>query len=293
MKMKEICVSERPREKMLAKGAAALSEAELLAVLLRSGTRETGVLDLANSLLMLSGGSLVGLFSMKLDELRSISGIGPEKACSLMAAWELGRRFLEEGARMPKTPVTTARRVFELMIPLMKGMDHEEFWVLLLNKSNRLIRKQKLFSGGVDSTSIDTRMVMDECIRRKAVSIVIVHNHPSGDPKPSQADIAWTRKIQHACRSFDIKMLDHVVISDESFFSLTDNRLYGGGGGNGNGVPGSGAKTPANAPVPAAPVALAAVPAPVPTTVPAAVEAVVGAPPAPVTAPLPVIAPEQ
>ena len=142
MKMKEICVSERPREKMLAKGAAALSEAELLAVLLRSGTRETGVLDLANSLLMLSGGSLVGLFSMKLDELRSISGIGPEKACSLMAAWELGRRFLEEGARMPKTPVTTARRVFELMIPLMKGMDHEEFWVLLLNKSNRLIRKQ-------------------------------------------------------------------------------------------------------------------------------------------------------
>ena len=290
MKMKEICVSERPREKMLAKGAAALSEAELLAVLLRSGTRETGVLDLANSLLMLSGGSLVGLFSMKLDELRSISGIGPEKACSLMAAWELGRRFLEEGARMPKAPVTTARRVFELMIPLMKGMDHEEFWVLLLNKSNRLIRKQKLFSGGVDSTSIDTRMVMDECIRRKAVSIVIVHNHPSGDPKPSQADIAWTRKIQHACLSFDIKMLDHVVISDESFFSLTDNRLYGGGG-NGvpaNGVPGSGAKTPATAPV-----ALAAIPAPVPTTVPAAVEAVVGAPPVPVTAPLPVIAPEQ
>lgn len=273
MKMKEICVSERPREKMLAKGAAALSEAELLAVLLRSGTREKGVLDLANSLLMLSGGSLVGLFSMKLDELRSISGIGPEKACSLMAAWELGRRFLEEGARMPKTPVTTARRVFELMIPLMKGMDHEEFWVLLLNKSNRLIRKQKLFSGGVDSTSIDTRMVMDECIRRKAVSIVIVHNHPSGDPKPSPADIAWTRKIQLACRSFDIKMLDHVVISDESFFSLTDNRLYGGGGGNG-------------------------VPAPVPTTAPAAVEAVVGAPaasvaPVPVTAPLPVIAPEQ
>lgn len=268
MKMKEICVSERPREKMLAKGAAALSEAELLAVLLRSGTREMGVLDLANSLLMLSGGSLVGLFSMKLDELRSISGIGPEKACSLMAAWELGRRFLEEGARMPKTPVTTARRVFELMIPLMKGMDHEEFWVLLLNKSNRLIRKQKLFSGGVDSTTIDTRMVMDECIRRKAVSIVIVHNHPSGDPKPSPADIAWTRKIQHACRSFDIKMLDHVVISDESFFSLADDRLYGGGGENG-------------------------VPAPVPTTVPAAVEAVVGAPPAPVTAPLPVIAPEQ
>ena len=290
MKMKEICVSERPREKMLAKGAAALSEAELLAVLLRSGTRETGVLDLANSLLMLSGGSLVGLFSMKLDELRSISGIGPEKACSLMAAWELGRRFLEEGARMPKTPVTTARRVFELMIPVMKGMDHEEFWVLLLNKSNRLIRKQKLFSGGVDSTSIDTRMVMDECIRRKAVSIVIVHNHPSGDPKPSQADIAWTRKIQHACRSFDIKMLDHVVISDESFFSLADDRLYGGGGNGvpGSGVPGSGAKTPATAPV-----ALAAVPAPVPTTAPVAVEAVVGAPPAPVTAPLPVIAPEQ
>ena len=99
MKMKEICVSERPREKMLIKGAAALSEAELLAVILRSGTKENGVMDLANSLLILSGGSLVGLFAMKLDELRTISGIGPEKACSLMAACELGRRFLEEGAR--------------------------------------------------------------------------------------------------------------------------------------------------------------------------------------------------
>ena len=255
MKMKEICVSERPREKMLIKGAAALSEAELLAVILRSGTKENGVMDLANSLLILSGGSLVGLFAMKLDELRTISGIGPEKACSLMAACELGRRFLEEGARMPKAPVTTARRVFELMIPVMKGLDHEEFWVILLNKSSRLIRKEKLFSGGIDSTNIDVRMVMEECIRRKAVSIVVVHNHPSGDPKPSSVDVAWTRKIERACASFDIRLLDHVIISDESFYSFNDSRIYGGrdGGGNGDadsGVSASGAKISTTAPVP-------------------------------------------
>ena len=227
MKMKDICVSERPREKMLIKGAAALSVAELLAVILRSGTRENGVMELSNSLLLLSGGSLVGLFSMDIEDLRSISGIGPEKACSLMAACELGRRFLEEGSRMPKMPVTTARRVYELMIPSMKGLGHEEFWVLLLNKNNRLIRKEKLSSGGIDSTVIDTRMVMEECIRRKAVSIIVVHNHPSGDPKPSEADIAWTRKMQLACKSFDIRLQDHVIVSDESFWSFNDAQLYG------------------------------------------------------------------
>ncbi len=128
MKIKELCESERPREKMLAKGAAALSEAELLAVLLRSGTKEVGALDLANRLLSLAEGSLTYLFSMSMPAMRKLSGIGPEKACSVMAAFELGRRFLEDESRRENVALNTPRRIYELMIPSMKGLMHEELW---------------------------------------------------------------------------------------------------------------------------------------------------------------------
>ncbi len=225
--MKDICATERPREKMLGKGAAALSEAELLAVLLRSGTRETGVVDLANQLLSLAEGSLVKLFSMRYADLKAVSGIGPEKACSIMAACELGRRFLEEEARVSKTPLTTARRVFELMIPSMKGMGHEEFWVLFLNKNNRLLGKECLSSGGMDSTVIDNRMVMKACVQKGACSIILAHNHPSGDPKPSHEDIKRTEALRKACSAFGVGLLDHVIVSDGCFWSFADERLYG------------------------------------------------------------------
>ncbi len=225
--MKDICATERPREKMLGKGAAALSEAELLAVLLRSGTRETGVVDLANQLLSLAEGSLVKLFSMRYADLKAVSGIGPEKACSIMAACELGRRFLEEEARVSKTPLTTARRVFELMIPSMKGMGHEEFWVLFLNKNNRLLGKECLSSGGMDSTVIDNRMVMKACVQKGACSIILAHNHPSGDPKPSHEDIKRTEALRKACSAFGVGLLDHVIVSDDCFWSFADDRLYG------------------------------------------------------------------
>ena len=225
--MKDICATERPREKMLVKGAAALSEAELLAVLLRSGTREIGVVDLANRLLVLAEGSLVKLFSMGYVDMKSVSGIGPEKACSVMAACELGRRFLEEEAMVSKTPLTTARRVYELMIPSMKGMTHEEFWVLFLNKNNRLLAKECLSSGGMDTTVIDNRMVMQACLQRGATSILLVHNHPSGDPKPSHDDIKRTEALRKACSAFGVGLLDHVIVSDDCFWSFADDRLYG------------------------------------------------------------------
>ena len=227
MKIKELCESERPREKMLIKGAAALGEAELLAVLLRSGTRECGAVDLANKLLTLAEGSLVRLFSMALPDLKQVYGIGDEKACSVMAACELGRRFLEEEVRNDSTPLTTPRRVFELMIPSMKGMDHEEFWVLFLNKHNRLLAKQKLSSGGLDSTVIDSRMVMQAALQRNAVGIILVHNHPSGDPRPSHGDITQTEMLKKATAGFGVTFLDHVIVSDSAFWSFADDRLYG------------------------------------------------------------------
>ena len=172
MKIKELCESERPREKMLSKGAAALSEAELLAVLLRSGTRESGVLDLAHRLLNMAEGRLTKLFCMSMQSMQKLPGIGPDKACSVMAAFELGRRFLEEEARRGDVPLNTPRRIYELMVPSMKGLTHEELWVLFLNKNNRLVGKQKLTSGGMDTTVIDNRLVMQACVERCAASVV-------------------------------------------------------------------------------------------------------------------------
>ena len=227
MKIKELCETERPREKMLIKGPAALSEAELLAVIMRSGNVEIGAVELANRLLALADGSLTKLFSMGYTEMKSLSGIGPFKACSIMAACELGRRFLEDEVRVSKVPLTTARRVFELMIPTMKGMAHEEFWVLFLNKHNRLLAKQKLSSGGLDSTVIDNRMVMQAALQRNAVSIILIHNHPSGDPRPSNGDVSCTEKLKKATAGFGVTFLDHVIISDDSFFSFADDRMYG------------------------------------------------------------------
>lgn len=227
MKIKELCESERPREKMLAKGAAALSEAELLAVLLRNGTREMGALDLAHRLLNLAEGSLTSLFKMSMPAMRKLSGIGPEKACSVMAAFELGRRFLEDESGGRNVPINTPRRIYELMIPCLKGLTHEELWVLFLNKNNRLIGKQKLSSGGLDTTVIDNRLVMQACVERCATSIVMVHNHPSGDPHPSHDDIVCTAQLRKACSSFNIILLDHVVVCDTTFWSFADERLYG------------------------------------------------------------------
>ena len=227
MKIKELCETERPREKMLAKGAAALSEAELLAVLLRSGTRETGALDLAHRLLSLAEGSLTNLFSMSMPAMQKLHGIGPEKACSVMAAFELGRRFLEDESRRGNVTLNTPRRIYELMIPCLKGLAHEELWVLFLNKNNRLIGKQKLSSGGLDTTVIDNRLVMQACVERCATSIVLVHNHPSGDPHPSHDDIVCTAQLRKACSSFNIILLDHVVVCDTTFWSFADERLYG------------------------------------------------------------------
>ena len=227
MKIKELCESERPREKMFEKGAAALSEAELLAVLLRSGTREAGVLDLAHRLLNMAEGSLTKLFRMSVPAMRKLPGIGPEKACSVMAAFELGRRFLEDESRDRDVPLNTPRRVFELMIPYMKGLGHEELWVLFLNKNNRFTGKLKLSSGGMDTTVIDNRLVMQACVERCATSIVLVHNHPSGDPRPSHNDIVCTAQLRKACSSFNIILLDHVVVCDTTFWSFADERLYG------------------------------------------------------------------
>ena len=228
MKIKELSADERPREKMLARGPQALSDGELLAVLLRSGTRTGSALDLARQLLGLAGGRLGTLFNLPREKMFSLPGIGPGKAASVLAAFELGRRFLQEETAVVKTPLVTARGVWELMVPRLKGLQHEECWVLLLNDHNYLIDKVLATSGGGRNTVIDVRQIVRTALDRYASSVILVHNHPSGNPTPSRADISQTDAVRKAVRSVGMELLDHVVVSDDCFFSFSDDRMYHG-----------------------------------------------------------------
>ncbi|MCR4824952.1 MAG: DNA repair protein RadC [Bacteroidales bacterium] len=226
MKIKDLCADERPREKMLARGAGSLSDGELLAVLLRSGSREESALDLARRLLALAGGSLGALFNLPLDKLLSLSGMGPCKAGSVLAAFELGRRFLQEASSVVKTPLVTARQVYNRMIPQLKGLRHEECWILFLNEHNYLLDKMMMSSGGGNSTVIDVRQIIRRALDKGAASLILVHNHPTGNPTPSQADIRQTDGLRKGVGAVGMSLLDHVVVADDSFFSFAEDRMY-------------------------------------------------------------------
>ena len=226
MKIMDLFSEERPREKMCLRGAQALSNGELLAVLFRSGREGESALEMAQRLLGRVEGSLSRLFSMSLAELRSVPGIGPGKACTVLAACELARRFMLEGAVAEKRPVTCARMVYDLMLPRLKGLNHEEFWVMYLNSSWYYLGCEKVTSGSGNSTTFDVRRVVKGAIDRGAFAVAVVHNHPSGNPHPSRADIVHTSELREACDRFDLSLLDHVVVSDDSFYSFHEDYQY-------------------------------------------------------------------
>ncbi|MBQ9660146.1 MAG: DNA repair protein RadC [Bacteroidales bacterium] len=229
MKIKDLQADERPREKMLSRGAGALSDGELLAVLLRSGTRDRSALDLARLLLARADGRLGTLFHFSRDRLLALPGIGPGKAASVIAAFELGRRFLQEESSVVKSPVTTARRIYELMLPQMKGLQHEECWVLLLNSRCYLVGKLLASSGGGNATVIDIRQIIRLALDKGADSIVLVHNHPGGNPTPGPADIRETDRLRRGLSAVGLSLLDHVIVSDDCFFSFNEDRMYRAG----------------------------------------------------------------
>lgn len=222
MKIKELCASERPREKMLSAGADRLGNGELLAILLRSGNRGVSALELAQRLLAMCEGRLGNLFNMGYGRMCSLPGIGAGKASAVMAALELGRRFMREESSILKKPIVTARSVFEMMLPALKGLRHEECWLLLLNDSNYLIRQVKVTSGGGRSTVIDVRQVIRIAIDLNASGMILVHNHPSGNPRPSEADIRQTELLHKAAGTCGLDLTDHVIVCDDCFFSFSD-----------------------------------------------------------------------
>jgi DNA repair protein RadC len=224
LSIKNWAVEDRPREKLLANGIRSLSNTELVAILIGSGTKEISAVDLAREILNRADNNLNLLGKFTVNNLSKLKGIGQAKAVSIIAALELGRRRkLSEVLERPK--ITSSKDVYELVFPLLADLPHEEFWILLLNRSNKIIDKVKISQGGVTGTVIDVKMIFKNAVERLASSLIICHNHPSGNSEPSGSDLEITRKLKEAAIIMDIKLLDHVIIANNLYFSFLDEGL--------------------------------------------------------------------
>ncbi len=226
MKIKDLCPDERPREKMRQRGAKALSNAELLAILLGSGTGGLSVIDVAQEIMSCAGGRLALLRAMPLERLMAQRGVGEARAITVTAALEFGRRAFEELSHLDKRAITSPELVYQIMLPLLKNLDHEECWVLFLNRACLLLGKEMVCSGSLDATLIDTGRILRRAIETQASTVILVHNHPSGSPCPGNADITQTERLRRALSAVSIQLYDHVVIAEDSFYSFSEER-YG------------------------------------------------------------------
>lgn len=228
MRITDLGEDERPVEKLLAKGSGALSNVELIAILLKSGTGGLNAMDTARLLLKKADGKLTGLSGLSVDNMRSIPGIGAKKAATVSAAFEIGRRFMEEGFLMDRTAVNSPDIVFRLISPSLKGLDHEECWILYLNRAGYLIGKEMLSSGGFSSTTIDRKMTVIKAMEKKASGVILVHNHPSGNPIPGKTDREETASLRKALAAVDISLLDHIVVCDDCYYSFIEGKVSRG-----------------------------------------------------------------
>lgn len=222
--IKSWALEDRPREKLMQKGISALSDTELIAVLLGNGHKNQSALDLARALLMEANQSLHILAQRDLNDLMKMRGIGPAKAISIMAAIELGRRRTQQQLEEVVT-ITSSSDVAGYFVSKLGDLPHEEFWVIYLNRANRVIFTQRLSQGGIAGTVIDIRILMKEALSRLASSMIVCHNHPSGNLKPSSQDIAITMKIRDASKLIDVPLLDHLVVSNAGFYSFADEGI--------------------------------------------------------------------
>jgi DNA repair protein RadC len=215
---------DRPREKMMEKGASALSDAELVAIILGSGTKEMTAVDSAKNLLNGVDNDLNKLGRMSISDMRKFKGIGAARAVTIAAAMELGRRR-KESDRQKNEKILQSKDVYDIFFPLLSDLPYEEFWMLYLSKSNNVISKVKISMGGTDRTVIDVKLIARFAVERLASSAVAVHNHPSGNLNPSKEDISLTAKIKNALSLFDIPLLDHVIIADGVYYSFADEDI--------------------------------------------------------------------
>jgi DNA repair protein RadC len=215
---------DRPREKLLLKGRTALSDAELIAILIGSGSRNESAVSLSQRILASADNNLSELGRLSIPELMEFKGIGEAKAISIAAAMELGRRR-RTGEALERKKITSSNSVFEFVQPIIGELPHEEFWILYLNNSNKIIKSAQLSKGGITGTVVDVRLAFKEALQLGALGIILAHNHPSGTLKPSQADIQLTKKLKTAGDSLDIKVLDHLIITEKAYFSFADENM--------------------------------------------------------------------
>ena len=215
---------DRPREKLLHKGKTALSDAELIAILIGSGNREESAVELSKRILLTAENSLNELGKFSVKQLMKFKGIGEAKAISIVAALELGRRRRGEEA-LQRKQITSSDSVFEVMQPILGDLNHEEFWIIYLNNSNKILQKIQLSKGGITGTLVDIRLAFKNALEIGATSIILAHNHPSGTLVPSTADKQLTQKLKIAGESLDIKILDHLIVTQKSYFSFADEGL--------------------------------------------------------------------
>ncbi|RXR17847.1 JAB domain-containing protein [Flavobacterium amnicola] len=215
---------DRPREKFLLKGKSTLSDSELLAILIGSGSRNESAVQLCQRILASANNNLNTLGKLSAQQLMQFKGIGEAKAITIAAALELGRR--RRGEEVPELArITSSKSVFEIMQPILGELPHEEFWVLYLNNSNKVMYKSQISKGGITGTVVDTRLVFKTALEHHATSVVLTHNHPSGKLLASDADKQITRKLQEAGKHLDILVLDHIIVTEINYFSFADEGI--------------------------------------------------------------------
>ncbi|MCW3085876.1 MAG: hypothetical protein JWP12_3242 [Bacteroidetes bacterium] len=215
---------DRPREKLLGKGRQVLSEAELIAILIGSGSRSETAVELSKRILGTVENNLNSLGKLSIQELTQFKGIGEAKAISIVAAMELGRRR-KEAEIVKNEKIITSKDAYGIMKPIMQDLPHEEFWLLMLNRANKLIKKELVSRGGVSGTVVDTKIIFKTAIEQYASSIIICHNHPSGNLRPSDADIRITKNIKEAGKIMEITLVDHLIITDSGYYSFADEGM--------------------------------------------------------------------
>ncbi len=222
--IKEWNEEDKPREKLLSKGIVSLTNAELIAILIGSGSRNESAVDLSRRILKSVGNNLNQLGRLTLSELLLFKGIGDAKAVSVLSAMELGRRRNTEKSAVVKK-ISSSQQVFNVFSPLLSDLNHEQFWILLLNRANHIIGKYPISVGGTTGTVVDVKIILKIAIENLACAIVLVHNHPSGNLTPSEEDLTVTEKMKEACRYVDISLLDHVIVGQNEYNSLKDSNL--------------------------------------------------------------------
>jgi DNA repair protein RadC len=224
MTIKAWAEEDRPREKLMLKGRHVLSDAELIAILISSGNAEESAVELSKRILGKVDNNLHELSKLTVSDLTTFKGIGEAKAISIVAAMELGRRRKDADV-VKREKITTSKDAADIFQPLLGDHHHEEFWMLSLNRANHIVAKQPVSSGGMSGTVVDPKMIFKAALDNKASSVILCHNHPSGNTKPSDADIKLTKNIVEAGRVLEIPVLDHIIVTQNGFFSFADEGL--------------------------------------------------------------------